>query len=160
MPYEIEISKIVTKIPPPDAVADKGPYHPRKLKARERHIQSHKCKGDGELPLFMLERYGLPITEEDRAKAEREADSYARKFSSRKVTWENRQDWGNWWKAAELEEERRERARTRRQEREQSMRDQLGGMRPGAGEAPGVGEAPAEGDDEGLDDEGALDPKN
>ncbi|MEX1366441.1 MAG: hypothetical protein AB1Z98_25175, partial [Nannocystaceae bacterium] len=45
VPLEIEISKIITKIPPPDAVAEKGPYHPRKLKARERFIQTHKCKG-------------------------------------------------------------------------------------------------------------------
>jgi len=120
MPYQIEASKIITKIPGPDAVAKKGPYHPRKLRAKERHIQDHKCKGKGELPLYMKERYGLPITEEDRNQAEREAQRYERKFANRKTTWENRRDWGNWGKAEEDERKRKDKAEERRLRREKN----------------------------------------
>jgi len=117
MPYEIDISKLITKIPPPDAVHEKGPYHPRKLKVRERHIQTHKCKGDGELPLVMLERYGMAVTDEDRQKAEREEKRHERKFNNRRTTWENRRDWGAWENAEEQERKRRERADERREKR-------------------------------------------
>lgn len=120
MPYKIDISKIITKIPGPDAVAKKGPYHPRKLRPKERHIQDHNCKGKGEMPLYMKERYGLPITDEDRAQAERDAERYKRKYASRKKSWENRRDWGNWGKAAEDEQKRRDKAEARRLRREQN----------------------------------------
>ncbi len=120
VPREIEMFKITTNIPSPDAVAEKGPYHPRKLRPRESHLQDHPCTGEGELPLFMKERYGLPITDEDRQKAERDAERYARKFNSRKQSWENRRDFGNWAKAAEDERKREEQAEARRLKREQA----------------------------------------
>ncbi|MEM9454594.1 MAG: hypothetical protein AAGF11_10475 [Myxococcota bacterium] len=120
MPYEIELSKIITKIPGPNAVAEKGPYHPRKLRPKERHLQDHTCQGKGELPLYMKERYGLPVSEEDRAEAAREAERYGRKFANRKKSWENRRDWGNWAKRAEDEKKRQEKAEARRRRREKS----------------------------------------
>ncbi len=118
-PREIEMLKITTNIPGPDAVAEKGPYHPRKLRARESHLQDNPCTGEGELLPYTKERYGLPITEEDRIKAERAAERYARKFASRKQSWENRRDFGNWAKAAEDERKREEQAEARRLKREQ-----------------------------------------
>lgn len=151
MPVEVDISKLITRIPPPDAVAEKGPYHPRKLKARERHIQNHKCKGDGELPLYMKERYGLPITEEDIAKAEREAERYERKFKNRRTTWENRRDWGNWGKAKEREQKRRRAAAERRARRDRAAERRAA--------PPPPTPTPDPPDDEALDDEGVLDPK-
>jgi len=133
MPYEIEISKIITKIPGPDAVAKKGPYHPRKLRPKERHIQDHTCKGKGELPLYMKERYGLPITEDDLEEARRAEERYKRKYANRKTSWENRRDWGNWAKAAEDERKRKEKAEERAQQRERNanrMQERLERARP------------------------------
>ncbi|MEM7158815.1 MAG: hypothetical protein AAF799_38590 [Myxococcota bacterium] len=162
MPYEIEISKIITRIPPPDAVAKKGPYHPRKLHPKERHIQTHKCKGDGELPLYMLERYGLEITEDDRAKAEKEAERYERKFKNRRTTWDNRRDMGNWGKAAEQEKERRERAEERRKEREARKKNPIPpriGRDRRLREEPEPEGSAADSEEPEADDEGVLDPK-
>ena len=147
VPVEVETSKIVTNIPPPDAVAKKGPYHPRKLKAREHPLQTHPCKGEGELPLFMKERYGLPITEEDRTKAERDHERYERKFLNRKQSWENRHDWGNWAKAEEDERKRREAAEERRRKREQALRNSEA-VAPAAAERD-------EPEEQDIDDEGA-----
>jgi hypothetical protein len=147
-PVEIDMLKIVTNIPSPDAVAEKGPFHPRKLKARESHLQTTACKGAGELPLSMKERYGLPISDEDRAKGELDAQRYARKFQNRKASWENRRDFGNWGKAEEEERQRREAAEERKRKREQ----------PGLG-AGGLTPTPAEPDEDpeeqDIDDEGA-----
>ncbi|MCH9679851.1 MAG: hypothetical protein K0V04_00330 [Deltaproteobacteria bacterium] len=157
-PYEIEISKLITRIPPPDAVAEKGPYHPRKLRAKERHIQTHKCKGDGELPVFMKERYGIPTTEEEREKADRDAERYLRKFSSRRTTWDNRRDMGNWGRAAEAQEERRQRAAKRREGRQGLVE-----RRRAASQSPATPATPSDASpqadppvqEQGLDDEGA-----
>ncbi|MEX1366408.1 MAG: hypothetical protein AB1Z98_25005, partial [Nannocystaceae bacterium] len=111
--------------------------------------------GDGELPLYMLERYGLPVTEEARARAEREAEQYERKFANRKTTWENRRDFGNWWQAEQEAKERREHAKARREERDQALRDRVTKAR-----AKAAAHDPEEGSEgEGIDDEGALDPK-
>ena len=153
MPKEIEISKIITNIPPPDAVAEKGPYHPRKLRPRERHIQTHACTGDGELPLTMKERYGLPITEEDRVEAEREAQRFARKFQNRKTSWENRRDWGNWAKAEQDEKKRREQAEERKRKRERAMQG-MEAVRPGAAAAAARADDD-EPEEQDVDDEGA-----
>jgi hypothetical protein len=49
------------------------------------------------LPAFIKERYGLPLTDEDREKAEKAAESRARTFDNRRETWERRRDWGRWW---------------------------------------------------------------
>jgi hypothetical protein len=151
VPVKIEMSKIITNIPTPDAVAAKGPYHPRKLKPRESHLQDQACKGEGELPLSMKERHGLPITDEDRREAEAKAERYARKFNTRKSSWESRRDFGNWAKAEEDERARREQAEERKRKREQAT----AGLRP-----PAKPEKPAEPDqdpqEQDIDDEGAL----
>jgi len=144
-PVEIEMYKITTNIPPPEQVAEKGWYDPRKLKARESHLQSQSCKGDGELPLYMKERYGLPASDEDRSKAELAADRYARKFNNRKSSWENRRDFGNWAKAEEDERNRREQAEERKSKREQAA----------AGLIPIRPEPDEEPDEQDIDDEGA-----
>jgi hypothetical protein len=151
LPQKIEMAKITTNIPSPDAVAEKGPFHPRKLKPRESHLQDHPCKGDGELPLYMKERYGLPITEDDRNKAEIAAERYSRKFTNRKSSWENRRDFGNWAKAAEDERSRREQAEERRR------KAAAAGSRltPTEPRAP-AGEPDEDPDEQDIDDEGAL----
>jgi hypothetical protein len=142
-PVRVDILRIVTRIPTPDMVAEKGPYHPRKLQPKESDVQTHKCTGEGELPLFMKERYGLPITEADLARAEREAEQYERKFQNRKDQWDKRKDWGRWWAAQEEEEERARERQMRagtRSDRMQRAQDRLGEGETGAG---------------GVDDEGA-----
>jgi hypothetical protein len=114
-PQEVKITKIVTSIPSPQIVSywqpakfrgridprtgvtSGQPYEPRKLKSRETDVQTHKCRGDGELPLHIKERYGLPVTDADRTRAEREATDRARKFTSRRDRWEKRRDWGRWF---------------------------------------------------------------
>ncbi len=114
MPKEIDVRKYTNRIPGPKVTSfwvpkkfkgrkDRGsgatvgqPYDPRKLKTRESPVQTHKCKVR-ELPLRMKERYGYPISGEDEAKAEREAQTRARKFKSRKSSWDRRKDWGRWF---------------------------------------------------------------
>jgi hypothetical protein len=114
-PVEIEIRKYTNVIPKPEVVnlwqpdrfkgrkdpasgAISGqPYNPRELKTRETDVQSHKCRGEGELPAFMKERYGLPITDEDREQAKRDEEQRMRKFDNRRETWERRRDWGRWF---------------------------------------------------------------
>jgi hypothetical protein len=114
MPKEIDIRKYVNRIPGPKVTSywvpkkfkgrtDRGsgatvgePYDPRKLKTREHAVQTHKCK-EKDLPLRMKERYGLPITGEDEEAAKREEQKRARKFTSRKSSWERRKDWGRWF---------------------------------------------------------------
>ncbi len=142
-PKEIEVSKIITRIPTPDMVAQKGPYHPRKLRSTEVAIQTHKCSREGRLPLYMKERYGFPITEADLEEARKAAEAYDRKFLKRKENWDKRKDFGRWWDAEREEEERRVKAQLRRDSREARI-DRAQPDHPG-----GSGGA--------LDDEGAPD---
>ena len=118
-PKRVEIIKIVTQIPAPEVVNVWQPekfkgrldhrsgattgraYDPRKLKVLESEVQQHNCSGDGELPLFMKERRGLPITDEDRERADREEQTRDRKFANRRSTWDKRRDWGRWWSEPE-----------------------------------------------------------
>ncbi len=128
-PAEIDIKKLVTHIPPPEVVnlwqprKNKGrveprsgavsgrPYVPRQLRVREYDVQTYKCGEGGELPLFMKERYGLPVTDEDRQKAARLEEREARKYQNRKETWERRRDWGRWWADDETPKSKRAPAR-------------------------------------------------
>lgn len=114
MPKEIDVRKYVNRIPGPKVTSywvpdqfkgrqDRSsgatvgePYDPRLLKTREHPVQTHKCK-EKDLPVFMKERYGLPISGEERAKAEREEAQRVRKFSTRKSSWDRRKDWGRWF---------------------------------------------------------------
>ncbi|MCA9717615.1 MAG: hypothetical protein KC468_23280, partial [Myxococcales bacterium] len=86
----IEVVKLYTTIPTPEQVTKQGWYNPRKLKVKTSVVQSHKCPDGGDLPVFMKERYGYPISAEDRARAEKEAERAARSFKNRRTTWENR----------------------------------------------------------------------
>jgi hypothetical protein len=132
MPKEIDIRKYSNRIPGPKVTSYwvpkkfKGkkdrrsgaivgqPYDPRKLKTRETPVQTHKCKED-DLPLRMKERYGLPTTGEDEAKAERAEKARERKFSSRKSSWDRRKDWGRWFSEdARKAEERKAAAKAKK----------------------------------------------
>ncbi len=132
MPKEIDVKKYVNRIPDPKVTSywvpgefkgklDRGsgatvgePFDPRKLKTREVAVQTHKCKEE-DLPLRMKQRYGLPITGQDEAKAEREEQQRERKFNSRKSAWERRKDWGRWFAedVRKAEEARANKARSR-----------------------------------------------
>ena len=135
MPKEIEIWSITTRIPSPDAVnywqpkKFKGrkdpsgaitgePFDPRKLTVKETHVQTHPCGKDARIPLYMLERYGLPITEEDRELATKEAERLARPFANRKSGWENRTDFG---RSGLTPEERRERTEQMKRDRDDAQ---------------------------------------
>ena len=108
LPEKVVITKLVSRIPSPDKVAEKGPYHPRKLRVTERDVQDHRCRGAGELPLYMLERYGLPITEADQRRGDKKKESRQTKYDTRRDKWDKRKDFGRW---AEAAAERDERAR-------------------------------------------------
>ncbi len=88
----VEIIKLNTKIPSPDQVTRQGWYDPRKLKVNTSVVQTHKCPNVGDIPMFMKERYGFPVTEEDREQAEKAAEREARGFKNRRRTWENRRN--------------------------------------------------------------------
>ena len=140
VPEEIRVTKLWTKIPSPDQVAEKGPYHPRKLRVRERDVQDHKCKGDGMLPLYMKERYGLEITEADQRRAEKDDAARQRKFERRREQWDKRKDWGRWDEAEQerLDRERKAReAKARRVEKGRGRR-----LNPGGRVAPDEREQP------------------
>lgn len=115
LPQEVIIKRITTKIPKPDQVAKKGPYHPRKLKPRESEVQTHKCSGDGRLPMYMKERYGLPVTDADRDRAEKQAEARQKKFDRRPEDWEKRKDFGRWEEAEKDAAERKRAANARRE---------------------------------------------
>ena len=129
-PKEIEIWSITTRIPTPEVVnvwqpkRFKGrrdvsgaitgqPYDPRALNVKETHVQTHPCGKSGALPLYMKERYGLPMTEADREADAQEQAKRQRQYDSRRKTWDNRTDFG---REPESTEERR--ARMERQQRE------------------------------------------
>jgi hypothetical protein len=132
MPKEIEVWSITTRIPSPEAVnvwqpkklkgrkdpsgAITGqPYDPRKLNVKETHVQTHQCGKDARFPLYMLERYGLPITDEDIELERAETERKARQFANRRDTWEKRSDFG---RSPMTPEERR--AKTEQMRREQT----------------------------------------
>jgi hypothetical protein len=164
VPKEMEIWSINTRIPPPDFVSmwqpakQKGrrdantgavsgqPYHPRRLRVKEDLVQTHACGKGGQLPLEMKERYGWPITDEDRERAAAETQKLERQYASRRQTWDNRTDWGQW---GESIEERR--ARTEQSKRERAAEDleqRIEQATPEAGP-----ETPAEPQDGGQDEE-------
>jgi hypothetical protein len=92
-PDKIEVFKIVTKIPSPEQVRAKGWYQPSKLKATTSPVETLRCPSEG-VPLYIKERYGLPITEEDRRRAATEAEQQARSYKGRRDAWDRRRDFG------------------------------------------------------------------
>ncbi|MEZ4383554.1 MAG: hypothetical protein R3A79_19645 [Nannocystaceae bacterium] len=92
-PTKIEVYKIVTRIPSPEQVAKKGWYRPRDLPAKETLVETHRCPNDG-LPLYMKERYGLEITDEDRERAAAEDERKERSYENRRKAWDRRRDFG------------------------------------------------------------------
>jgi hypothetical protein len=132
MPKEVEIWSITTRIPSPEAVnvwqpkklkGRKDPsgaitgqaYDPRKLNVKESHVQTHPCGKDARFPLYMLERYGLPITEEDIEIDRAEQDRLTRQFSNRRDSWDKRSDFG---RSPMTPEERRARTEQMRRDRD------------------------------------------
>jgi hypothetical protein len=164
VPKEIEIWSLNTRIPTPEFVSiwqpakSKGkrdantgaisgrPYHPRRLRVKEELVQTHACGKGGQLPLYMKERYGWEIGEDDRERAAAEEQRLARQYANRRQTWENRTDWGRW---GESIEERRARA-------EQSKRDRAAEDLEERIEKAGPAEAPDEEGDEERGDDGEI----
>lgn len=157
LPEKIVVTKLVTRIPGPDKVAKKGPYHPRKLRVREHDVQEHKCKGGGELPLRMLERYDLEVTEAAQTRADNEVKARARKFVKRQEQWDKRKDYGRWAdaKVERLERERKaQEAKEKRESRAKKRQRRSATFNPPS-DAPLREPAATEGG--GIDDEGAPD---
>lgn len=139
-PEKIDVSSLNTRIPSPEVVniwqpaklkgrkdpsgAITGrPYNPRRLALRETPVQTLDCGKDGRLPLYMKQRYGLPITEADEREAEREDERIAKQYANRRAAWDNRSDWGRW---SETPEERRARAeRTKRDREAEELEDRI-----------------------------------
>ncbi len=156
VPEKIVITKLVTRIPGPDKVAEKGPYHPRKLRVREHDVQDHKCTGDGELPAYMLERRGLEVTAKAQARADKDDEARERKYETRREQWAKRKDYGRWAEAraekAERERKVKERSNNKRSERIGSHRkDRIRPKHRGADPEPAATEA------RGVEDDGARD---
>ncbi len=105
-PKEVVLQKIVTRIPPPTLVTPfqpaqfKGridprtnavsgkPYDPRTLKVATHELGRYPCTGTGELPLYMKERHGLPITTQEREQDEQAQARRAEKHNRRRESWE------------------------------------------------------------------------
>jgi len=92
-PTKIEVYKIVSRIPSPDQIMKHGWYRPRELKTKETLVETHRCP-DHELPIYMKNRYGFEITDEDREQQEREQKRLVRSTENRKKAWARRRDFG------------------------------------------------------------------
>jgi len=89
-PRKVVIEKVVTRIPGPDLVRKKGPFHPRKLRPRRSTVKTIDCRTKGALPAFMLRRRGLAVPEEA-ARAETAAQQRsAERAQTRKAAWQRR----------------------------------------------------------------------
>jgi hypothetical protein len=93
-PASVEIHKLVTKIPSPDQVATKGYYEPAKLKMTDELVETHACALAGDIPPFMKVRRGIPLTPEEQALLDAEAEREARAAESKRRSWASRRDWG------------------------------------------------------------------
>lgn len=88
-PEAIELVGHASKIPPPERVAREGPIYPSQLAVESRKIDTYPCPAGG-LPYFMKERYGLPITAEERAQAAREAERQRLEDARKRRAWDAR----------------------------------------------------------------------
>ncbi len=93
-PASVEIHKLVTKIPSPDQVAAKGYYDPTKLKLTDELVETHACPLAGDIPPFMKVRRGLPLSAEEQALLDAEAEREAKSADSKRRSWATRRDWG------------------------------------------------------------------
>lgn len=94
MAASVEIHKLTTKIPTPEQVASKGYYDPTKLKLTDELVETHACPLAGDLPPFMKLRRGMPISPEEQAVLDAEAERSAKGAESKRRSWASRRDWG------------------------------------------------------------------
>ncbi len=93
-PSKVEIFQILTNIPTPDQVRSKGWYRPSELKAKVTLVETHACPRAGDLPPFMKQRYGHPLTEADERELAEAAERQHKLAEQRRRSWEARRDWG------------------------------------------------------------------
>ena len=92
-PQEIQIYKIVTRIPKPNKTR-RRPWDPRKQKATLHYLQTHRCDEDGSITPVMKERRGMELDDADRREMERDAEKSFREANTRREAWERRRDYG------------------------------------------------------------------
>lgn len=151
LPVEVQVRKLVTRIPPPTFVsfwvpaAHKGrkdagtgaisgrPYDPRKLKVHESEVQTHKCGPKGKIPPFMKQRYGIPLEEADLGALEAAEQKRLKLYAGRREAWEKRRDFGRWWAFERERAQRQAENDARRQEaRDRASAGQRTTATPGA----------------------------
>ena len=93
-PASVEIHKLVTKIPSPEQVATKGYYDPSKLKLTDELVETHACPLAGDIPPFMKLRRGIPLSAEEQATLDAEAERDAKAAENKRRSWASRRDWG------------------------------------------------------------------
>ena len=91
---KVELYQISTQIPTPDQVRAKGWYRPTNLPAKVTLLETHTCPNSGQLPAFMKQRYGVPLTEADERQLEEAAERQRKLSEQRRRTWASRRDWG------------------------------------------------------------------
>ena len=91
---KVELYSITTRIPTPEQVRDRGWYRPRDLKPTVTLIETHPCPKQGELPAFMKQRYGVPLTDADDKELVDLAERQRKLADQRRKTWASRRDWG------------------------------------------------------------------
>jgi hypothetical protein len=94
VPERIEVWRLSTAIPRPDVVWHQGPFHPRELEVARKHVQSDDCERIGRLPTYVKLRHGLPLDDEDRSEAEKDAERSLKRAESRRRLWAQRRDFG------------------------------------------------------------------
>jgi hypothetical protein len=94
LPKEVRIFKLRTGIPKPEELVAAGvPSDPRKRKLRTELVETYRCKPDVISP-ELKQRRGWPLTDEDQAELEREAERRERDSESTRKLWTARQDFG------------------------------------------------------------------
>lgn len=94
LPKEVRIYKLKTPIPPPDQLAESGePSNPRERRMQAELIETHTCNPDVITP-EMKQRRGWPLTEEDQAKLESDAQQAVVASDAKRVQWDARKGFG------------------------------------------------------------------
>lgn len=94
LPLEVQVLKLKTPIPKPEALAKIGePSDPRKRKLKRNVVNTYKCK-DSNIEPWMKQRRGWELTEADERRLESAERKAERSAETTRRSWDARTDFG------------------------------------------------------------------
>lgn len=94
LPKEVQVYKLKTPIPPPNALAEAGkPSNPRKRRMQSELVDTHTCDTEVITPQ-MKQRRGWELTDEDHATLEADAKQAQLTHDTKRMQWDKRKDFG------------------------------------------------------------------